>query len=232
MENNVSDLEKNTEKHEETIQEEKKKKKKRNIWKTIMSLPKVIRMALFVMVFVILGLLIINAKVVTKSGSRAIKFGLENVGKLVTQTAHVTEIANIEKNREIIIKIPFTTSRLIFTVQVDVDAYVDFDKVTYVVDDSSKSITVTLPHSELDEAKIIDESLEVILDEESIFSRIDYIESNENRIKLKEDAVEKAKKNGLLEAADNNAKTIIEKFVKSDSNYANYNVFFKYLGEN
>ena len=69
------------------------------------------------------------------------------------------------------------------------------------------------------------------MDDESLFSRIDLKTHNKAREELKEEAIETAKNNGILDAADKNAQAIIERFIKSNKEYKDYKVFFSYVGE-
>ena len=125
--------------------------------------------------------------------------------------------------------IPFTQSRQIFSIRVDVDAAVDFGKITYKEDSNKKKIVVTIPHASIYKATLIDDSLKIYLDEGSLFSRIDLQKHNEARNALREEAINTAKENGIIDAADKNAKTLIEQFIKSSGEYRNYTVEFNYI---
>ena len=212
--------------------EEVEEKKKKNIWKMFKKLPKIFRWCITVLLF----LFLISLGLIIKKNylweTKTLDLQLENVGKLVTQTAHVVELGNIEYSREIFdIEIPFTESKQLFSIQVDVDAYVDFEQITHTRNKTNKMIVIKLPHAQIGEATILDETMEVYLDKESIFSRINLEKQAEARLKIRDEAIKKAKKNGLLEAADRNAQTIIEKVIKSDKNYADYTITFNYIGE-
>ena len=64
------------------------------------------------------------------------KLGFENVGQLVTQTAYLTVVKDNKKNIDFfnLFKIPFTETRKIFSYDIEVDAGVDFSKITYDVE--------------------------------------------------------------------------------------------------
>ncbi len=216
------------------LKEKKESKKKgKYFWKMFKSLPKLIKYGIIVLIIVSLTSLGVMFKTVSSSSSKSVEFGLENVGELVTQTSHITEVSDTKVNKDFfnLFDIPFTESRQIFSIRVDVDASVDFSQMSYKQNDDNKSIIVSIPHSKIYKATLIDESLKIYLDDESLFSRIDLKTHNEAREKLKEEAVNTAKNEGLLEAADNNAKTLIERFIKSDRSYKDYNIFFNYIGE-
>lgn len=211
----------------------RKKEKKKSLWKIIISLPKFVKYFLIILIILTIASMGVMIGTVINSQHDSVEFGLENVGILVTQTAHVTEVSDTKVNRDFfkLFDIPFTESRQIFSVRVDVDASVDFGKITYKQDNEKKSVVVSLPHANIYKATLNDESLKIYLDDESLFSRIDLKTHNEAREKIKEEAVTTAKNNGILEAADKNAQLLVERFIKSNKEYKDYNVFFSYIEE-
>lgn len=227
------EAEKIAEQIENEEKEKDKKEKKRSFWKTFIRLPKVFKYVIIALVVVALASTGVMVGTVIKSQHEAVEFGLENVGVLVTQTAHVTEVSDTKVNRDFfsLFDIPFTESRQIFSVRVDVDAAVDFGEITYKQDNDKKTVIVSLPHADIYKATLIDDSLKIYLDDESLFSRIDLKTHNEARETLKTEAIKTARNNGILDAADNNAQAIIERFIKSNNAYKDYNVFFSYIGE-
>lgn len=44
------------------------------------------------------------------------------------------------------------------------------------------------------------------------------------------EVIKTARNNGILDAADKNAQSLIEKFIKSNRTYKDYKVFFNYIG--
>ncbi len=73
------------------------------------------------------------------------------------------------------------------------------------------------------------DSLKVYLDTESLFSRIDLKEHNDALNAIKEQAATDAKSNGTLEAGDNNAKRLVESFIKENSRYKDYSFSYEYI---
>ena len=220
---------------EDTVKEEKKVKKEKShkIWKTIKSLPKMVKYGILALIILTLTSTGLMFGTIINSQHEAVEFGLENVGVLVTQIAHVTEVSDTKVNRDFfkLFDIPFTESRQIFSIRVDVDASVDFGEISYKQDNDKKTVIVTIPHADIYKATLIDDSLKIYLDDESLFSRIDLKKHNEAREQLKEDAIKTARNNGILDAADKNAQAIIERFIKSNRAYKDYKVFFNYIGE-
>ena len=156
--------------------------------------------------------------------TKSTKFGLKDVGELVTQTAYVTVVTDNKENKELFNKfeIPFTESRQVFSYDVEVDVSVNFSEISYTVDSENKEIKVSLPHSKIYKTTLNTDSLKVYLDTESLFSRIDLKEHNDALNAIKEQAATDAKSNGTLEAGDNNAKRLVESFNKEISRYYDY----------
>lgn len=165
--------------------------------------------------------------------TKSTKFGLKDVGELVTQTAYVTVVTDNKENKELFNKfeIPFTESRQVFSYDVEVDVSVNFSEISYTVDSENKEIKVSLPHSKIYKTTLNTDSLKVYLDTESLFSRIDLKEHNDALNAIKEQAATDAKSNGTLEAGDNNAKRLVESFIKENSRYKDYSFSYEYIGE-
>ena len=208
----------------------KKKIKWKEISKKITKLPKIIKYS--ILVVIVIAILVIGIGTNRDSQTQATKFGLRDVGELVTQTAYVTEVKDTKESRDFfkLFNIPFTESRQIFSYNIEVDASVDFSKISYK-ETGKNEITVELPHSKIYKATLKTDSLKVYLDDDSLFSRIDLKEHNKALKSMEDDAIKTAKANGLLEAADKNAKVLIESFIKSDKKYKEYIMKYKYIGD-
>ena len=213
----------------------KNEEKKDSVWnkltKTFNLIPKIGRLIILVAVAVLIVCvgLTISDNFITKS--KATKLGLQDMGELITQTAYVTVIQDSRDDRDFfnLFKIPFTESRMIFSYDFTVDASVNFEKITYEVDDEKKEITVKLPHAAHYKTTPDFESQVIYLDQANLFSRIDLKEHNEAMITMTTKATTTAIENNLLEAADQNAQKIIGAMFKSDSKRKDYKVTYKYI---
>ena len=165
------------------------------------------------------------------TNSKATEFGLKEMGELVTQTSLVTVVQDSKEDLEFfnLFKIPFLASRMIFSYDFTVDASVNFEKISYKINDSKKEIKVDLPHAKHYKTTMIIDSQVVYLDEASLFSRIDLKEQNQALLEMEAKATETALKNNLLEAADKNAQKIISAMFKSDSKRSDYNIIYNYI---
>lgn len=210
---------------------EEKEKKKDNFVKKLMLLPTVLQITLVVVILVLVFCLgtVTNSRFLTNTKST--KFGLEDVGELVTQTCYVTVVEDSKTNREFfnLFDIPFTESRQIFSYDVEVDASLNFKEILYDVDDNNEKIKVTLPHAKIYKATLNLFSFKVYLDSGNLFSRISLDKQNEALKSIEEQAVVDAKANGIIEAADNNAKTLIEGFIKGKDKYKDYEIIYEFV---
>ncbi len=208
---------------------EKEKKTKKNI-KVVSIVIKIV-----IVIAILLGVFYLGnaCSSVINLQTKSTKFGLKDVGELVTQTAYVTVVTDNKENKELFNKfeIPFTESRQVFSYDVEVDVSVNFSEISYTVDSENKEIKVSLPHSKIYKTTLNTDSLKVYLDTESLFSRIDLKEHNDALNAIKEQAATDAKSNGTLEAGDNNAKRLVESFIKENSRYKDYSFSYEYIGE-
>lgn len=216
----------------EVKNENDKKSRIKNIWKIIKKLPSAIKIVLVILIIALIFYIGGIWKSVITNQTKTTKLGLENVGELVTQTAYLTIVQDTEEHREFfdLFEIPFTQSRQIFSYDIQVDASVDFSKITYEIDGNKDNpkIKVKLPHAKIYKSSIDNESLKIYLDEESLFSRIDLSEHNEAMKQLTEQGIKDAEANGLLKAGDENAKKLIETFFKSNG-YEDYQIEYEYI---
>lgn len=213
----------------------KNEEKKDSVWKKMGKvfnmIPKIGRTIILV---AIAALIVYSGLTITnnfRTKSKATSFGLKDMGELITQTAYVTVIQDSRDDRDFfnLFKIPFTESRMIFSYDFTVDASVNFEKITYEVDDEKREFIVKLPHATHYKTTPDFSSQEVYLDEDNLFSRIDLKEQNEAMITMQTKATNTAIKNNLLEAADKNAQKIIGAMFKSDSKRKDYKVTYKYI---
>jgi len=165
------------------------------------------------------------------SKTKTTKFGLEDVGELVTQTCYTTVLEDSKVNKDFfnLFQIPFSESRQIFSYDFAVDASVDFSEIKYEIDDNKKEINVSLNHARIYKTTLNPESFKVYLDSSSLFSRIDLDTHNTAVTKMQEQAENDCVSNKLLDAADSNAKQLLTVFFKEK--YKNYTVNYNYLEE-
>ena len=206
--------------HNEKIQDKEQRKNKFKIPKKV----KIISLCVVPLIILIIGL---SFSKVFSHSETVLDFGFKNVGELVTQEWYGRIIEDSSEDRKMFKKlsIPFTTSRLIFSLDVEVLAGIDFKKIDYNISNDRSRITVILPKDKVYKYYQVPNTFKAYLDEESLFSNI----SSSKRHKLEEEVVKKGKKtaldSGLLEKADKNAKILIEQMIKSK--YKNIEIVWK-----
>lgn len=207
-----------------------KRKKKLNFAKFIKRLPLTIKTIVIIIIAVLL--IIIGTKIPSRPDSKEtiIDFGFKDVGELVTQEWYGRILEDSSKDRKIFntISIPFTESRLIFSIDVEVLASVNFEDIEYEISDKKEKVIVTLPHSEVYKAYEIQKSFVAYLDEESWFTNINATEQQQLKDKIVEKGKNQAIESGLLEKADENAKNIIRNMIKANEVTKNFDVEFEY----
>ena len=212
---------------------ENHKSKWKIIKESFKALPKIMKYIIVILIALAISSTGVMFNNIFSNKVKTTKLGLENVGELVTQTAHLTVVADTKVHREFfqLFEIPFTESRQIFSYDIDVDASVDFSRITYQIDNEKKVVKVKLPHAKIYKTTLDLDSLEVYLDSESLFSRIDLKKHNEAQKEMTRQGEEDAIKNGILTLADTNAQKLIDSLIRSDSIMKNYNIIYEYIGE-
>ena len=216
-------------KEEKIVTKENGKKSKiksilSGILTAIKKCPKIIKRGILVVILIAIVALGINYSYVFNKEAETLSIEFKNVGQLVTQSVFIRVLEDSTVNRTIFEKfeIPFTESRKMFSYIVQVDAGINFEEV-YIEDinESTKTIKIKLPHSTIS-----------YIDSESWFSRIDSEKYNEALKDLTNQGKQDAIDNGILEKADENAKSIIESFIKSNKKYKDYKIEYEYIGGN
>ena len=146
-----------------------------------------------------------------------IDFGFKDVGELVTQEWYGRILQDSSKDRKIFnkISVPFTESRIIFSLDVEVTAGLNFKEIEQDISEDGRTVTITLPKAKIYKYYQVPNTFNSYLDDESWFTNINSKERHDLEDAVVEKGKEKALEAGLLEKADKNAKTIIEQMVKA-----------------
>lgn len=113
-----------------------KESKLKKVLKGFNGTPKIVKWIIFILIGLIVYYLGIRFSDVYSAQTKTTKLGFEDVGELVTQTGYLTVIKDNEEHREFfkLFELPFTESRQIFSYDIEVDASVDFAKISYEED--------------------------------------------------------------------------------------------------
>lgn len=124
------------------------------------------------------------------------------------------------------IEIPFTQSKIIYSYNVEVKAGLNFEDITWSVDETNSIIRVNLPEIRILDSSIILDSFQLYHEDESIFRPITLEENNEALKQLELKAENTAVSNGLLENARLNAETILTGFFANEYDPKIYTIEF------
>lgn len=154
---------------------------------------------------------------------------VQEIGELSTAEYIYTVTDTCEKpNKKIAkFKIPLTASSVIFEYSGVIKAGINFEQVKIDVDDASKRIAVTLPEITILSNELDQESLKIYDEKNNPFNQITITDLNQSQVALKQKAEETAAQNGLMETAEENAKTILLSTIGSLCNLEEYEVIFR-----
>lgn len=154
---------------------------------------------------------------------------INSIGELSTAeyVYTITQTADKAAFELLNIKIPFTSSRIVYSYSGTIKAGVDFSKIKARADSSTGTIHITLPESTILSNELDNDSLTVYDEKNSIFNRFSFSDMNASQADLKQTAEQSAMEKGLLETADANARVLIEKTVSSMYGNGDYTVIFE-----
>ena len=211
---------------------EGKEDHRNNIFKKILNKMPVLKYIFIIIVLFVFFYLGILFKDSFLTHTKTTQFGLKDVGELVTQTAYVTVVEDSKTNRDFfnLFDIPFTESRQIFSYDVEVDASIDFSKITFEPKKDENKIVVKLPHAKIYKSTLNLFSLKIYLDSGNPFSRINLEKQNDALKEIEKQAVADSIANGILESADKHGKALIDGLIKGNNTYKDYTIIYEYIG--
>lgn len=161
------------------------------------------------------GPIYFTGEVETLSGE-TIQSEIQEMGELVTAEYFYTHAEDFENIKTLFgLKIPMTKTTLIYTVDGNIMAGIDFTAVTVEVDDEAKTVKISLPSSRIIASEIDHDSFALVNEKEGWFNDLSAEDVNRTFAHVKELEEQKAIENGVLDRADENAVRIIQSFVKN-----------------
>lgn len=140
---------------------------------------------------------------------------LRTAKELVTVNYYYTNMGKFENQVDFYgWKVPFTGKSFIVSYDGILKAGVNLDTSNITVDETSHSITITLPPSQILSHEIPAESIQIFDETHNIFNPISLSDYKAFTIDQKEAAETHAVENGLLTSADEKARAEIEEFLK------------------
>lgn len=168
-------------------------------------------------------------KTIELSGE-TIRSNIANIGKLATAEYTYTHVEHFDSSRTIgDFKIPLTKTSYIFSYDRTIIAGVDFTQTNVNKNDTSKTITITLPEVEIISSDVDQDSFQLYDEKKNIFNPTDITDYAESFADLKTSEEQKAIDKGLLDDAKANACTIINSYMAS-LNIPNYTTNITFAG--
>lgn len=150
--------------------------------------------------------------------SSIIQEGLRDMGTLITQEYYFTEVMDFAKVKQV----SRTDWTLLGTESAYVASYdgviaagVDLTRVRVAKNDAQQQISVTVPPAQVQYIDIDLDSFRLYSEKQGLFNPLSATDFNKSLTELETTAQARALERGLLEKADENAKTVIKNFVKS-----------------
>ena len=165
-------------------------------------------------------------KVLISTSSETIRDGLSNMGVLITQEYYFTQVETYTKEKNIFLVIPSTSA---FTYSYDgaVMAGVDFEKILVETDEDRRTITVTMPSSEIQAVTIDKDTFKIYSEKDSLWNPLKLEDYNISLDEFETAAKEKALASGILTRSDEQAQNIVRRFIQSLPGMSGYTVEFQ-----
>lgn len=159
----------------------------------------------------------------------------QDIEKISFQEATRTEVGVIHKPIEVLGKEfdnPVTTSNYIFTYNAVIKAGYDLENIK---DDggneSTQTITVTLPKASIFDSYLDEKSYVQYWDGEKITANVGLDDIHKEKKRMLNEAKQDAIKGGLYEKTAEHAKVVITDYIHSLKGYENHNVVFNELND-
>jgi len=165
--------------------------------------------------------------------SQDIEMILEPASELVTSVYHYRNASSVQEVKKIAqFDVPGTLSRAVFTYSGTVKVGFKLSDLTIEVDESTKTITITLPPFDIVSSEIDLDSFEFVIEDQSFFNPINLSNYTSAINKLKQDANAQARNDAdFMAQARANAQTVLESFLRSAGIEEEYEIVFVFRGQ-
>lgn len=150
--------------------------------------------------------------------SQQVSTQINALKELVTKEYLYTNADRYENQNQVKIhkwdvNVPMTTKSFLLAYDGRIKAGVDLSKAQVDVDEEARTITITLPASEIVSHEIFEEDIRVFDEKDSIFNKITIENYNEFVSEQKLVMEQKAEERGLLTDADKEARSALKEFL-------------------
>ncbi len=153
---------------------------------------------------------------------------INDIGELATAEYIYTISSVTEKpNKELVgLKIPFTSSQIVYSYEGIIKAGIDFVKIEIDVNENNKKIFINLPDAQILSSEVDNESLIIYDERNNPLNNFSFSDLNLAIVDIKEKAEEIAVVKGLLIRSQENAESIIRSTIESFYGTEEYSVEF------
>ena len=167
-----------------------------------------------------------DEKVLVSVSTETIRDGLANIGTLITQEYYFTQVEKFTKEKKIF-KYISSSSEMLYSYDGSVMAGIDFEKIEIAKDDAAKTLTITLPKSEIQTVTIDKDTFQLYSEKDSLWNPLKLEDYNMSLTDFEETARQKALDNGILERSDEQAKVLVSNFISNFPAAAEYEIIFE-----
>ena len=162
-------------------------------------------------------------KVLVTVSVDTVEDGLRNMGTLITQEYYFTQVEKYTKDKKVL-GVFNSSSELAYSYDGSVTAGIDFEKIELEKDDETKTITVIIPPSEIQNVNIDKSSFKVFSEKDSLWNPMNMEDYNASLAQFEEAAKQKALDSGILERSDEQARLLINGFIRNYSAFSDYQI--------
>lgn len=161
---------------------------------------------------------------------KTLKYSLNNLGILETAEYHYTHVETYDSSRTINgFAVPFTNAKFVYSYDGVISAGLDFSQID--VEKKENVITIKLPKAEIRSSEIDEDSFKLYDETNNIFNPIGVKDVNDSFADMKKSEENAAVEKGLLLWADDNAKVLVESFLKNAFDVSEYEIKFAVVQE-
>ncbi len=146
--------------------------------------------------------------------NRMLRSGLVDIGELAVETLRCTQAHSVQKARTLFgMAIPLTRAQYIFTYDVVVRVGFDFDQIDVQVNERRRTITLRFPPARVLSAAVEPDSLTILDERRSLFTRVPMESINEALGQMRDEAVARAMEEDIFRRAEASAQGRMQMFL-------------------
>lgn len=156
--------------------------------------------------------------------------GLRDMGSLITEEYFFTEAmsySSVKKFLKTDIELGFTESSYVALYDGVVSAGLDFAAVRVEKDEEARELRVHIPKAAIQSVTLDPESFRLCSEKTGLGNPISVEDFNASLVELEQNAKARALERGILEHADDNAKTLVRSFLASFVDMSEWSIVFE-----